>query len=60
MSSERSTDNSQLDNAGGDDISAEDGAVAPDEAASNRDSWVIDGDLPVHRYKLPRTTFVSQ
>ena len=59
MSSERPTNDNHLDNAGGDDIGAEDGAVASDEAVSNRDSWVIEGDFLVRRHVLPRTTLFS-
>ena len=59
MNSERSNNYNHLDNAGGDDIGAEDGAVASDEAVSNRDSWIIDGDFLVRRHKLPRTTLFS-
>ena len=58
MSSDR-PNNDHLDNAGGDDIEAENGADASDLAVPHQDSWVIEGDFLVRKHALPRTTLFS-
>ena len=48
-----------LDNAGGDDIEAENGAEASEPAVPNQDSWVIEGDFLVRKHALPRNKLFS-